>query len=95
MVPAGRRRNQEGGCVYSSLQNTNGQCAPREPALLVYRPEERTDPAVVEGYAIAFGLRVQRSLADQGTYAPVVIDRPAALSNILAEIEGAGTYAGG
>ena len=43
---------------------------------------------MVEACAIACGLRVQRGLADNGFAAPVVIDRIAALSNSLAEIEG-------
>ena len=51
------------------------------------------DAAIVEAYALAFGLRLQRFLADKGTYAPVVIDRPAALANIMAEIEGRGPRA--
>ena len=51
------------------------------------------DSAIVEAYALAFGLRLQRSLADTGTYAPVVIDRPAALANIMADIEGRGGLA--
>ena len=51
--------------------------------------------AIVEAYALAFGLRLQRCLADKGTYAPVVIDRPAALANIMAEIEDRGTRAVG
>ena len=62
--------------------HTKSQHAPGHPALLAYRPRERKDSSVVEAYALAFGLRVQRSLADKGTYGPVVIDRPAALPNI-------------
>ena len=73
--------------------NSEGVHIPGEPALLAYRPGEHLDPAIVEAYALAFGLRLQRCLADKGTYAPVVIDRPAALANIMAEIEGRGPRA--
>ena len=61
-----QQTERKGWGVSIVTSNTEGVHVPGDPALLAYRPRETLDAAIVEAYALAWGLRLQRCLGDKG-----------------------------